>query len=61
MKGVPILDKRFTTKSVLYVFPQIISSGDYFFFGVNIQVKVIILNIAHWKSSPKYVVLLSHK
>ena len=59
--AAPTLYTELSNNNIDTVFPRIISDGDDYFFPTKksrLFEGAIILNIAHWRSCPKYFVLL---
>ena len=61
--AVPTLYTELSNNNIDTVFPRIIAGGDDYFFPTKrsrLFEGAIISNIAHWRSCPKYFVLLFH-
>ena len=57
---ISFVPMNFTDATISTVFSRIIAGGDYSMEG-DYSREEIISNIVHWKSCPKYFVLLSHE
>ena len=61
--AAPTLYAELSNNNIDTVFPRIIAGGDDYFFPSKrsrLFEGAIISNIAHWRSCPKYFVLLFH-
>ena len=62
-RDAPALYAELCNNNIDTVFPRIIAGGDDYFFRTlrsRLFEGAIISNIAHWRSRPKYFVLLFH-